>query len=148
MSRRVFFVRVADRPGVLYKITSIFRRRNFNIESVAVGSTGAPDESTIIITLDLNDEEADTFARMLRRIIDVYSVEEHPDNGCVIAEPAIIRADAISDELKAKYSLNELMPGYYAYMGDPSKLENLIKELGDNRIKNIIRGGLTAMVMG
>ncbi len=150
-NKRVFFIRVADRPGVLFRITSVFRRRNFNIESVTVGRTSAPGESKIVISIDANGDEADSFARLVKRIIDVYEVVEAPQDSCVLRELTLIRMEENDDGLKdicAKYGAKLTVDGgvFIEYCGEPQNSDGLLQELSKYKIKDISRTGITALV--
>ncbi|MFP3213777.1 MAG: acetolactate synthase small subunit [Nitrososphaeria archaeon] len=149
---RVFFITVADKPGVLFKITNIFRRRNFNIESVTVGKTLAEDESQIIITINADEEEADSFARMVKRLIDVYEVVEAPKESCYVQELLLAKLEGDPDMLQKvaeNYGAQLIKNGslILKYVGEPANVEELIKELSNKfKIIHISRTGITAVV--
>ncbi|MGC9208916.1 MAG: acetolactate synthase small subunit [Nitrososphaeria archaeon] len=148
---RVFFITAANKPGVLFRITNVFRRRSFNIESVTVGKTLSPDEAQIIITINADDEEADSFARMVRKLIDVYEVVEAPRDACYVQELVVAKVAEWSEELEAiaaKYGAEVLRNGIIIvkYAGEPSKVEELVSELSRFRITHISRTGITAVV--
>ncbi|MGC8593149.1 MAG: acetolactate synthase small subunit [Nitrososphaeria archaeon] len=148
---RVFFITVADKPGVLFKITNIFRRRNFNIESVTVGKSLAKDESQIVITINADDEEADSFARMVKKLIDVYEVVEAPKESCYTQELLLAKLEGSKEELReiAKNYGAELMEDdslILKYSGEPSNVEGLVKRLSRFKIIHISRTGITAVV--
>ncbi|MCL4344145.1 MAG: acetolactate synthase small subunit [Nitrososphaerota archaeon] len=150
-NKRMFFIRVADRPGVLFRITSVFRRRNFNIESVAVGKANIPGESKIVISIDVDEEGADAFARLVKRIIDVYEVIEAPQESCTLRELTLVRMESNEAGLEnvcknygAKLTVNGGV--YIEYCGEPQNSDMLLKELGKYKIKDISRTGVTALV--
>ncbi|MEM0096943.1 MAG: acetolactate synthase small subunit [Conexivisphaerales archaeon] len=150
-SKRIFFIRAADRPGVLFRITSVFRRRNFNIESVTVGNTNVPGESKIVILIDVDEEGADAFARLVKRIIDVYEVVEAPQESCTLKELTLIRmegSEAGLEEICKKYGAKLTVNGgvYIEHCGDPQNSDALINELSKYKIKDISRTGITALV--
>lgn len=93
-STRVFSLLVVNKPGVLFRVTNHFRRRNFNIESVAVGPTGDPALSKITVTMNADEVSADLFVRLLRRTIDVVEVEALDTAGVLMKELALVRVGA------------------------------------------------------
>ena len=86
---------VEDKPGVLNRVASLFRRRNFNIESLAVGHSETPGVSRMTI---VTDEEESLRRNVIRtnlykmiNVIDVYDVTDTP---CVVRETALIKIEA------------------------------------------------------
>ena len=77
--RHVLVVIVNNRPGVLNRVASLVRARNFNIESLAVGHTERPDISRMTITLRGDDFAVEQMAKQLYRLIDVLKVQDLPD---------------------------------------------------------------------
>ena len=65
---------VENKPGVLFRITNLFRARNFNIESITVGSTEMPDLSRMTITTKSDERTVDQLVKQLRKLIDVVEV--------------------------------------------------------------------------
>src|SRR5919112_464608 len=66
---------VEDKPGVLFRITNLFRARNFNIESITVGSTENADLSRMTITTESDEKTLDQLVKQLRKLIDVVEVK-------------------------------------------------------------------------
>ena len=73
-------VLVNNRPGVLNRVASLVRARNFNIESLAVGHTERPDISRMTITLRGDDFAVEQMEKQLYRLIDVLKVQDHARN--------------------------------------------------------------------
>src|ERR687890_1555240 len=65
---------VEDKPGVLFRVTNLFRARNFNIESITVGSTEQADLSRMTITTKSDEKTLDQLVKQLRKLIDVVEV--------------------------------------------------------------------------
>ena len=86
---------VEDKPGVLNRVASLFRRRNFNIESLAVGHSELPGVSRMTIVTD--EEELlrrSVIKANLGKLINVIDVQDVTDTPCVIRETALIKVDA------------------------------------------------------
>jgi len=67
---------VLDKPGVLNRVSSLMRARNFNIDSLAVSHTDQPDTSRMTITLHGDDVAVEQAAKQLYRLIDVLKVQD------------------------------------------------------------------------
>ena len=66
---------VENKPGVLFRITNLFRARNFNIESITVGTTEKPDLSRMTITTRIDEAILEQLVKQLRKLIDIVEVE-------------------------------------------------------------------------
>ena len=88
---KTFSLLVANRPGVLFRVTSHIKRRNFNIESIAVGPTEDRNISRMVITMMADERTTNLFVRLLRRTIDVLSVTKIDKDDAIIRELALIK---------------------------------------------------------
>ena len=75
-SRNTIVAHVEDRPGVLARVASLFRRRGFNIESLTVGHCEEPGLSRMTIVVDGDDHQVDQVCRQLFKLIEVISVQD------------------------------------------------------------------------
>ena len=82
---------VENKPGVLFRVTNLFRARNFNIESITVGPTEHSDLSRMTITIKSDDRTLQQTAKQLRKLIDVVDVEVLDTDNTVFARPAFIK---------------------------------------------------------
>ena len=71
---------VEDKPGVLNRVASLFRRRGFNIDSLAVGTTHEPGVSRMTIVIEGNENIADQLEKQLFKLIDVIKVKASTQN--------------------------------------------------------------------
>jgi acetolactate synthase-1/3 small subunit len=85
---------VEDKPGVLFRITNLFRARNFNIESITVGSTENVDLSRMTITTESDERTLDQLVKQLRKLIDVVDVKVLDIVRTVYRELALIKLRA------------------------------------------------------
>ncbi len=92
--RHVLVVLVNNQPGVLNRVSSMVRSRNFNIESLAVGHTERPDISRMTVTLRGDDFAVEQMGKQLYRLIDVLKVQDLPESGVVEHELALIKVRA------------------------------------------------------
>lgn len=76
MDRHILAVLVLNKTGVLNKITGLYARRGFNIESLSVGTTEKPGVSRITITLKGDEHTVNQITSQLEKLVDVLSVKE------------------------------------------------------------------------
>ena len=96
MSRHTLSVLVEDKPGVLARVSSLFSRRGFNIESLAVGQTEEPDVSriTIVVTVELLPLEQVT--KQLNKLINVLKIVELDEDSAVQRQIMLVKVKADS----------------------------------------------------
>ena len=76
MSKHTLSVLVENKPGVLARIASLFARRGFNIDSLAVGTTEHPDISRMTVVVDVEDIPLEQVTKQLNKLIEVLKVVE------------------------------------------------------------------------
>src|SRR4051812_34728148 len=93
---RTFIAYVEDLPGVLNRVTSLFRRRGYNIQSLSVGRTHEPGVSRLTLVIDADDAAAHLIEANLYKLVNVLRVEDTTQRQTVARELALIkvRADA------------------------------------------------------
>ena len=87
---------VEDKPGVLNRIASLFRRRGFNIESIAVGSSEIPHLSRMTIVVDGATTMVEQVRKQVDKIVDVVKVSDISSEDIVARELALIKVKATS----------------------------------------------------
>jgi len=85
---------VLDKPGVLNRVSSLMRARNFNIDSLAVSHTDQPDVSRMTITLHGDDVAVEQAAKQLYRLIDVLKVQDVTSDPTIEHELALVKIRA------------------------------------------------------
>src|SRR3954452_3709008 len=91
---------VENEPGVLNRVASLFRRRNFNIDSLTVGRTENPNVSRMTIVLDSNVVSAYQVEKNLYKLVNVIHVDEVTDTAFISRDLALVKVTA-SDSAKA-----------------------------------------------
>ncbi|MGC9348618.1 MAG: acetolactate synthase small subunit [Anaerolineae bacterium] len=150
---------VEDKPGVLNRVASLFRRRAFNIESLAVGHTEEPGVSRMTIVVDSSRTDAQKVVQNLYKLVNVIHVEDVTEKPSVMRDLALIKVRAedgttrsqimqIVETFRARVvdvSLKTLM---IEVTGTDEKLEGLIEVLRPYGILELVRTGRVAMVRG
>ena len=83
MSRHTLSVLVEDQPGVLARIASLFARRGFNIESLAVGPTEAEGVSRMTIVVNVAESPLEQVTKQLNKLINVLKIVELDNSAAV-----------------------------------------------------------------
>jgi acetolactate synthase-1/3 small subunit len=147
-----------DKPGVLNRVSSLFRRRNFNIESLTVGHTEKPGISRMTFVVDGDERELSQVQTQLFKLINVTAVEDVTHQPTVERELVLIKVCANSANRAEILQLAEI---YRASIVDVSldslvvqitgpedRVDSLIKLLENFGILEMVRTGRVAMVRG
>ena len=155
---RTFIVDVEDRPGVLNRVVSLFRRRNYNIESLAVGRTERPGISRITLVVRADADTADRIEANLYKLVNVLRVEDTARRATVTRELALVkvRADVMSrahvmqvcDVFRAR--VIDVAPEALIceITGARDKIDGLVQVLAPYGVLELVRTGAVAMVRG
>ena len=156
--RHTIVVLVNDRPGVLNRVASLTRARNFNIESLAVGHTERPGISRMTITLRGDTFAVEQMAKQLYRLIDVLKVQDLPAEGVVEHELALIKVKATNHTRADVLKVVELYKGrildigtdtvIVEHSGTEQEIDSLVALLGGFGIREMVRTGSVAMSRG
>jgi acetolactate synthase-1/3 small subunit len=90
-------VLVENKPGVLTRVSSLFARRGFNIDSLAVGPTEDPTLSRITIVVDAGDKPLEQVTKQLHRLINVIKIQDLDPSDMVDRELVLFKVNAPSD---------------------------------------------------
>ncbi|MFL2763667.1 MAG: acetolactate synthase small subunit [Dehalococcoidia bacterium] len=156
--KRIITALVEDKPGVLNRVSSMFRRRGFNIYSLAVGRSELPELSRMTFVVGGNDAIVEQVTKHLNKLIDVIKVSDISDEKVVNRELALIRVNAstsnrseiiqIVDIFRAKIIDVGSDSLIIEVTGDESKIDSLQKLLSNFGITEIMRTGTIAMTRG
>jgi acetolactate synthase I/III small subunit len=156
--RHVLVVLVLDKPGVLNRVASLMRARNFNIESLAVSHTDQPDISRMTISLDGDDVLVEQAIKQLYRLIDVLKVQDLTAEPKVEHELALIKVRATDANRAEIVKIVEL---YRARVVDISEASIVVEATGTEAevdalvallraygIRELVRTGTVVMARG
>ena len=113
----ILSIKVENKPGILWKVTHLFRSRNFNIDSISVGPTENPEFSRMTISMNTTDEKLTTqIIKQLNKLIDTIEVVRLDEHKTVFRELALfkIRLSGASDSME----VNKLASAYNAKVHD------------------------------
>jgi acetolactate synthase-1/3 small subunit len=156
--RHVLIAIVNNRPGVLNRVSSLMRARNFNIDTLAVSHTDQPDVSRMTITLHGDDVAVEQAAKQLYRLIDVLKVQEVTGEPTVEHEIVLVKVRAddrsrgeiltIADMYKAKVVDMAAEALIIETTGTEAEVDALIALLRGFGIKELVRSGTVVMSRG
>ena len=117
---------VENKPGILFKVTHLFRSRNFNIDSISVGVTENPDYSRMTITTVGNEKQVEQIVKQLNKMIDTVEVKQLDEHKTVYRELSIfkIKLRNANDSME----VNKLANAYGGKVHDVKK-DSLMVEL-------------------
>ena len=148
-----------DEPGVLNRISSLVRRRNFNIDSIVAGRTELKGITRMTLVVnEPNKAKRKNIYNNLKRLVDVYDVVDATDEACHIREHALVKISINTDEIKdieqlvAKGNCKILDDDPESMIlelsGNEKIVEENIKTLKKFKVLELLRSGKMAMVSG
>src|SRR3954454_9562522 len=158
MSRHTLSVLVENKPGVLARIASLFSRRGFNIDSLAVGPTEDPEISRMTIVVNVDELPLEQVTKQLNKLVNVIKIIELDRETSVQRELMLVKVkadlDTRSDVLetvqlfRAKVVDVASDPVTIEATGTADKLDALIRVLEPFGIRELVQSGLVAVGRG
>ncbi len=153
-----FIALVENKPGVLNRVASLFRRRNFNIESLNVGRTENPDISRMTIVMDSEALDARKVEAHLYKLVNVIDVQELTNQPSVTRDLALIKVKANPEQRTEIANLASIFRGRIVDVapdsviveitGTEDKIESLLELLKPVGVLEMVRSGQVAMSRG
>jgi acetolactate synthase-1/3 small subunit len=158
MRRHTLAVIVENRPGVLTRVTTLFRRRGYNIESLAVGETENPSISRITIVVMGDEKIMEQVTKQLYKLVDVIKIVDITDKRSVERELVMIKVKA---DVNVRAEIVQIVDIFRARIvdigktsliievtGDSGKIDAIVESLKPFGIIELVRTGVVAMVRG
>ena len=149
--RHTVSVHVENRPGALTRITSMFARRGFNIESLAVGPTERPDVSRITIRVDCDAGALEQIEKQMHKLVNVLRVAELAADEAVERELALIKVSAPPERRAELMTLAQVYAARVADLGPdaivfevtgpPEDIDSFEELLRPHGLKELVRTG-------
>ena len=149
---------VENKPGVLHRVSGLFSRRGFNIESLAVGTTEKPNVSRMTIVVEGDDQVLEQITKQLYKQIDVLKVFDLPEQQAIERELALIKVHANE---KSRQEITQIVDIFKARLVDVAedsltieisaekhKVEDMQKLLEKFGIQELVRTGKIALQRG
>ncbi|WNR43710.1 acetolactate synthase small subunit [Paenibacillus roseipurpureus] len=151
-------VLVNNQPGVLQRVSGLFGRRGFNIESITVGESEENGLSRMVIVTTGDDNTLEQISKQLYKLVDVIKVVDLSANPMVARELALIKVNAepimrpeilgIVETFRA--AVVDIGPAslIVQVVGDSDKIDAMVELLRPYGIRELSRTGVTAMIRG
>lgn len=158
MQKHTLIALVEDKPGVLNRVASLFRRRAFNIESLTVGHTEQPGVSRMTIVVDSTQTEAERVVANLYKQVNVIQVADLSGQPMVSRDLALIKINTPAERRGEIMQLVEVFRARIVDVGNDSmiveitgagdKIDGLVEVLRPFGILEMVRTGVVAMGRG
>jgi acetolactate synthase-1/3 small subunit len=158
MMKHTISILVNNQPGVLQRVSGLFGRRGFNIESITVGESEEKGLSRMIIVTTGDEKTVEQVSKQLYKLIDVIKVVDLSSNPMVAREVALIKVSAepgvraeilgVVDTFRA--AVVDISPSsmIVQVVGDSEKIDAMVELLRPYGIRELSRTGVTAMIRG
>ena len=158
MSKHTLSVLVENKPGVLARIASLFARRGFNIDSLAVGPTEFPEVSRMTIVVNVEDNPLEQVTKQLNKLINVLKIVELDPTASVSRELLLVKVKA---DAQTRSQVLEVVQLFRAKVidvaadavtieatGGSEKIDALLRVLEPFGIKELVQSGMVAVGRG
>ncbi len=158
MQRKVFQLLVDNTAGVLSRISGLFSRRGYNIESITAGVTADPRFTRITIVTSGDDEILDQIEKQVAKLIDIRDIRELEAKDSVFRELCLIKVEASTEQRQAIVALTDIFRAniidvapdslIIELTGDQAKIEAFISLLDGHNILELARTGIAGLSRG
>jgi acetolactate synthase-1/3 small subunit len=158
MKKHTLSVTVENRPGVLTRVATLFRRRGYNIESLTVGASEDPSVSRITIVVFGDDQVIEQVTKQLYKLVDVIKIVDITDERAVERELVLIKVKADPSVRAEIVQITDIFRGRIVDIGgntliieatgDSGKIDAIEDSLKPFGILELVRTGKVAMVRG
>jgi acetolactate synthase-1/3 small subunit len=147
-----------DKPGVLNRVASLFRRRAYNIESLTVGRTAEPGLSRMTCVIDSDRASAERLVAYLSRLVNVVHVEHLDGQPAIARDLALVKVGVaptertallgIVDEIRAHVVDSTDRTMTLEVTGEPARVDAVVERLLPLGIVEMVRTGQVALRRG
>jgi acetolactate synthase I/III small subunit len=158
MTTHTLSVLVENKPGVLARVASLFSRRGYNIDSLAVGPTEHNEVSRMTIAVNLDDQPLEQVTKQLNKLVEVLKIVELEGPGAIERELALVKvkADAATRSqvletvqlFRAKVVDVAVDAVTIEVTGNREKLEAMLRVLEPFGVKELVQSGMVAINRG
>jgi acetolactate synthase-1/3 small subunit len=158
MTRHTLSVLVENKPGVLARVSALFSRRGFNIDSLAVGPTEHDDISRITLVASVEGHTLEQMTKQLNKLVNVIKIVELEASESVQRELLLVKVRA---DISTRSSVLEMVQLFRAKVVDVSpeavtieatgtrdKIEALVRVLEPFGIRELVQSGMVAVGRG
>jgi len=158
MGKRVLSMLVDNTSGVLSRVSGLFSRRGYNIDSLTVGTTTDPRYSRMTVVVTGEEWVLDQIGKQLAKLVDVKDIKELKPGASVCRELILVKVSAMAEDRTAIISIADIFRAKIVDVsidsltieltGDQSKLDAFIGLLAGYEIHELARTGITGLSRG
>jgi acetolactate synthase-1/3 small subunit len=158
MSTHTLSVLVENKPGVLARISGLFSRRGFNIDSLAVGPTEDETISRMTIVVDCAEKPLEQVVKQLNKLVNVLKIVELEPDRSVERELVLVKVRADGTGRRQVVELAELFRARVVDVapesltleatGNPGKIEAMLEMLAPYGMRELVRTGRVGLARG
>jgi acetolactate synthase-1/3 small subunit len=158
VSRHTLSVLVENKPGVLARISGMFARRGFNIDSLAVGPTEHPEISRMTVVVDVADAPLEQVTKQLNKLINVIKIVELDPTQSVQRELLLVKIHVDAHTRRPVLDTAELFRVRVVDVapdsviieatGSTDKLDALLRALEPYGVRELVQSGLVGLARG
>lgn len=158
MKKHVLSVLVENHSGVLSRVSGLFSRRGYNIDSLSVGETEDPMISRMTIVVDADEYTLEQIKKQLNKLVEVIKIIELKETCSIYRELALIKIAATKENRAEIIEIANIFRAHIVDVakesvvveatGDQGKISALSNMLAPYGIKEVVRTGLTALERG
>ncbi len=158
MQKKVFQLLVDNTAGVLSRISGLFSRRGYNIESITAGVTADPRFTRITIVTSGDDEILDQIEKQVSKLVDIRDIHELEPEESVYRELALVKVRASAEQRQSIISVADIFRGsiidvspeslIIEITGNQSKIDAFLKLLEGYEILELARTGIAGLGRG
>ncbi len=158
MTKHTLSVLVQDKPGVLARISALFSRRGFNIDSLAVGPTELPDVSRMTVVVDVEALPLEQVTKQLNKLVEVLKVVELDPQNAIQSQIVLVKVRADAPTRGQIIEIVQLFGGKVVDVtpdamsiqvtGNADKVRDFLQLLEPYGVKELVQSGLVALGRG
>ena len=158
MHKKAFQLLVDNTSGVLSRISGLFSRRGYNIESITAGVTADPKYTRITIVASGDDDILDQIEKQVRKLVDVREINELPPEESVYRELALIKVRVDDVKRESVIAITNIFRGNIVDValdsliieitGNQGKIDAFLKLLSGYEILELARTGIAGLSRG
>jgi acetolactate synthase-1/3 small subunit len=158
VSRHTLSVLVENKPGVLARVASLFSRRGFNIDSLAVGPTEHPEVSRMTIVVNVEESPLEQVTKQLNKLVEVIKIVELDPDQSVARELLMVKVKADVDTRGRVLEIVQLFKAKVVDIatdaitvqvtGNQGKLEDFLRVVEPFGVRELVQSGMVAIGRG
>lgn len=156
--RKVLSILVENTPGVLSRVSGLFSRRGYNIDSITAGVTSDPKYTRMTVVVRGDDQVLDQISKQLNKLVEVQDIKELKEDNAVYRELALVKVRCNAENRQSVISIADIFRAkiidvscdslIVELTGAKSKLDAFIQLLDGYEILELARTGITGLSRG